>query len=223
VVLTDSVFADKAVIVGRVYVDRNNNDSYEDGVDQGIAGARVYLSNGRYAVTDAKGRYSLTDVEPGIQAVRLDPLTVGYRVKGVPDDQGQRGTRYVNIRGAGIHNEDFLINLPVAEIAKVRSTWVRMGGVTLEKVVTQVAGGYQISLTLSVASAVQNLIITDPLPSGATRSGVQGQGISVSGNQIAVAGVVQPGTYRYSYTLTSNLPLDQVTTDPDLFWDEVTR
>lgn len=222
--IDQGVFSLNGEILGRVYFDRNDDNNFTEGTDEPLQGARVYLSNGRFAVTDDLGRYSITDVEPGLYAIRIDRLTAPYALKPVPDYQGQPGTRYVRVVGAGIDHEDFIFGAPKVDVSRVRATRVTRGEVTVEKVVSQVAPNvFTITLTITVGKAVQHFSLTDPLPAGATRAGLAGPGLqpSENGSVIALPGVLQPGTYTLAYTLSSNLPLDQVVTDPDLFWDEV--
>ncbi|MDX2007396.1 MAG: hypothetical protein SFU83_19335 [Meiothermus sp.] len=228
--LITSAFSSSGEIVGRVYFDRNRDDNFTQGIDEPLQGARVYLSNGRFAITDGLGRYSITNVETGTWAIRVDRLTVPYVPKAVPDDQGLRGTRYVRVVGAGVYHEDFLYELPGMLVSRVRATRLSMGGasgVQIEKIVTEVGrGSFVVTLRLSVGAPVRGLEITDPVPTGATRGALNNNASlqpSVAGNLITLPGVLSAGTYTFSYTLTSNnLALDQVITDPDLFWDEVT-
>lgn len=228
--LITSAFSSSGEIVGRVYFDRNRDDNFTQGIDEPLQGARVYLSNGRFAITDGLGRYSITNVETGTWAIRVDRLTVPYVPKAVPDDQGLRGTRYVRVVGAGVYHEDFLYELPGMLVSRVRATRLSMGGaggVQIEKIVTEVGrGSFVVTLRLSVGAPVRGLEITDPVPTGATRGALNNNASlqpSIAGNLITLPGVLSAGTYTFSYTLTSNnLALDQVITDPDLFWDEVT-
>jgi uncharacterized repeat protein (TIGR01451 family)/fimbrial isopeptide formation D2 family protein len=217
------VFSDKATLAGRVYFDKNNNNNFDSGTDEPLPGVRVYLSDGRYAVTDANGRYSLSDVAPGLNTVRVDRLTVPYVPKAVPDDRGLRGTRYVRVDGTGIYNEDFLFEAPSSEAKVVRSTRVTVNGQRLEKTVTQAGSTYTATLTLTLNKAVNNLRIVDPLPAGASRGTVSAAGLqpNAQGGEIRL-GSVRAGTYTITYTLTG-LAIERLVTDPDLLWDEVRR
>ena len=225
------VFTNNIVIVGRVYFDANDNNSFESGVDTPLAGARVYLSDGRYAVTDALGRYSIPDVAPGLYAVRLDPLTAPYAPKPVPDDQGQRGTRYVHPGiGGGIDFEDFPLYPSKGAATKARSTTVTRGAVTLVKILQQGGAGYAIQVAITIDKPVSNLTLTDPLPAGATRGPVTLIGpngalipVTVQDGKIIVPGTLEPGKYTLSYAIFTGLPPDQVVTDPDINYDEVIR
>jgi uncharacterized repeat protein (TIGR01451 family) len=217
------VFSDKGTILGRVYFDKNNDNNYTGGVDEPLQGVRVYLSDGRYAVTDDQGRYSLTEVSPGLNTLRVDGLTVPYVPKAVPDDRGLRGTRQVRVEGAGIYTEDFLFEAPASDVRVTRSTRVSVDEQRLEKTLTQVgANTYTVTLTLTLNKAVSNLRIADPLPPGSSRGPITATGLQpgVQGNEIRL-GSLPAGTYTLSYTLSGNIPIDRLITDPDLFWEEV--
>jgi uncharacterized repeat protein (TIGR01451 family) len=219
------VFSEKGTVVGRVYLDKNNDNNYTAGIDEPLQGVRVYLSDGRYAVTDDQGRYSLSEVLPGLNTLRVDALTVPYLPKAVPDDRGLRGTRQVRVEGAGVYTEDFLFEAPAGDARVTRSTRLTVDGQRLEKTLTQAgADTYTVTLTLTLNKAVANLRISDPLPPGSSRGAITASGLqaSVQGNEIRL-GNLQPGTYTLSYTLSGNLPLDRLITDPDLFWEEVRR
>jgi fimbrial isopeptide formation D2 family protein len=227
------VFTNKTVIVGRVYFDTNDNNSFESDTDKPLEGARVYMSDGRFAVTDAQGRYSLPDVDPGLHALRLDPLTAPYTPKAVPDDQGQRGSRYARATEfGGIVTKDFPLVAPNGALAKNRSTTVTRGPVKLEKTVQHSETGYAIQTVISLQEAVANLSITDPLPKDATRGAlslVSSDGrnipveVSADGQAIRIPGVLERGTYTLTYAIFSGLPPELIVTDPSISYEEVIR
>ncbi len=227
------VFTNKTVIVGRVYFDMNDNNAFESDTDKPLEGARVYMSDGRFAVTDAQGRYSLPDVDPGLHALRLDPLTAPYTPKAVPDDQGQRGSRYARATEfGGIVTKDFPLVAPNGALAKNRSTTVTRGPVKLEKTVQHSETGYAIQTVISLQEAVANLSITDPLPKDASRGAlslVSSDGrnipveVSADGQAIRIPGVLERGTYTLTYAIFSGLPPELIVTDPSISYEEVIR
>ncbi|MEO1573404.1 MAG: OmpA family protein [Pseudomonadota bacterium] len=72
--LVDDLFADTVFIVGRVF--NGDCDAIEDPEQAGVADVRIYLEDGRYAVTDSTGRYHFEGVRPGTHVVQLDTDTV---------------------------------------------------------------------------------------------------------------------------------------------------
>jgi uncharacterized repeat protein (TIGR01451 family) len=223
-------FSGDALVLGRVYFDTNDNNSFEDGIDQPLSGARVYLSDGRYAVTDNKGRYSISNVGQGWCAIRLDPLTAPFTPKAVPRDQGQRGTRTVSINDNGVYHEDFPLVPLAGSIVKARATTVTRGDVMLVKTLQQTATGYLVQLQITLANPVENLAITDPLPGTATRpaftfTAASGALLNASddGKTISIPGVLEAGKYTIIYAISSPLPPEFAVTDPDINYEEVTR
>lgn len=79
--VVEDLFRSKSIIVGRVVAGECGADPAAD-VD-GLANVRIYLEDGRYAVTDAEGRFHFEGIEPGNHVVQLDgdSLPVGYRLE----------------------------------------------------------------------------------------------------------------------------------------------
>ena len=222
------IFNPRTTIVGRVYFDKNNNDSFERDTDEPVQGARVYLTDGRWAVTDALGRYSIPEIAPGRYAVRLDPITAPFSCKRVPD--GAPCTRYVVAQETGgITIEDFLLNPPTGAAVKSVSNLVQRGVVTVNKSIVQGGAGYAVTLRIVVEKTIQYLVITDPLPRGTAERGVPvltGAGLA-AGNfgydstSLRLNGTVLAGTYIITYPLFTPLPPDLVVTYPDIDYDEI--
>jgi hypothetical protein len=214
-----------------VYIDNNDNNSFETGIDTPLAGARVYLSDGRYAITDSLGRYNITDLESeGVYALRLDPITVPYQPKPEPDDEGQPGNRKVRVPGGGISIEDFPLYPNRAAIVKARATTITRGPVQVVKSLVQGGAGYAITMTITLSAPVQNLSITDPLPPGATRGSAiftSSDGNALIGmlenDVFKVPGILEAGVYKLSYPIFSALPPENVVTDPSISFEEVIR
>ncbi|GHF55389.1 hypothetical protein GCM10017781_34680 [Deinococcus metalli] len=95
---------------------------------------------------------------------------------------------------------------------------------SLAKTLDAVGGGYTVTLRLAVDSALTNVRVIDPLPSGAARTNLSVEGPAgtaprarFDGDAVVLAQVV-PGTYVVTYTLVSDQPADRVGTVPDLDW-----
>ena len=241
----NGIFNSSSTVIGRVYFDTDGNKRFDAGTDEVLPNARIYLSNGRYAITDNQGLYSFPDLEPGRYALRLDPLTVPFIAARVPDDQSTPGTRPVLLEGTGIISKDFLLLPPSAAVSKVRSTVLQLGNVKLEKKLRQGGAGYAVELMLTLDRNVANLTLSDPLPSNQSNSNQPGSSPSertnltlerldqngkvletislpLPGPEIHL-GTLAAGTYRLTYALLTDLEPDQAVTDPDLNWNEVAR
>ena len=235
------VFSTSSTVVGRVYFDTDGNKRFDAGRDEVLSNARIYLSNGRYAITDGQGLYSFPDLAPGRYAMRLDPLTVPFLAARIPDDQCAPGTRPLLLEGDGIITKDFLLLPPTAAVTKVRSTLLQLGAVKLEKRLRQGGAGFAVEMTLTLDRAVANLILSDPLPanqpgsSPSERANLTLERIDQAGNVLETInlplepgnelhlGTLAAGTYRLRYALLTDLEPDQAVTDPDLTWNEVPR
>ncbi len=86
------VFTTRGVLMGRVFVDANNNGRF-DRDELAVPGARIFLEDGTYAVTDGDGQWTIYGVLPLTHVVKIDrttlpigatlkPLTVNYAGKG---------------------------------------------------------------------------------------------------------------------------------------------
>jgi len=101
------VFADDGGIVGMVSL-RAAGDS----LSGGLAGVRVFLDDGTWAVTDQQGRFSFTDVSPRTHALKLDRTTLPPRSWPVSldrRDQGTPGLRFVDLTRGELVRADFAV------------------------------------------------------------------------------------------------------------------
>lgn len=73
-VLSDPDF-DQGLLIGRVWCDEDEDGRMSEG-ERGLAGARLYLDNGTYVITDSAGKFHFKQIEPGVHAVKLDTDTL---------------------------------------------------------------------------------------------------------------------------------------------------
>ena len=66
---------ERTVLIGRVF-DDHNRDNYQEPGEPGIAGARVVMEDGSFAITDKYGLYHLVGIRPGLHLVRLDDVSL---------------------------------------------------------------------------------------------------------------------------------------------------
>ena len=105
--LHQDLFQDAGVIVGRVM-----QATCEQSAEQapGVAGIRVYLEDGRYAVTDKEGKYHFEGVMPADHVVQIDTATVPADLQIATCDARQAGRAYsqfVTLRGGMLWRADF--------------------------------------------------------------------------------------------------------------------
>ncbi len=108
-----SVFADEAVVIGRVFLDINGDGVQDDDDGEpGIPGVKLVTSNGLTVVTDEEGRYSIFGLRPITQvlAIQKSTLPVGAEVAlSEIDDAGKPGSRFIDVKRGELRGEDFPI------------------------------------------------------------------------------------------------------------------
>jgi len=73
-VMADPDF-DQGLLLGRVFCDDDGDGRQTEG-ETGAPGARVYLDNGTYAVSDTAGKFHFKDIDPGTHALKVDAGTL---------------------------------------------------------------------------------------------------------------------------------------------------
>lgn len=110
--ITEDLFSENSRLFGRVYI-----GDCEGNVEQeGIAGARIYLENGTYVVTDEDGLWHIEDQEPGTHVVQLDTETIPkYLDLMACENYGQHAGReysqFVDLAPGTMWRTDFVVKL----------------------------------------------------------------------------------------------------------------
>ncbi|GGM18826.1 DUF11 domain-containing protein [Deinococcus aerophilus] len=203
-------FAPRSDIVGVVYVDRNRDGRYDEGLDTPLPRARVLLAGGRQVLTDSQGRYSFPEVPSGMQALRLDPNTTPYPPLRTPRDGGLSGTQTVFVNG--LTSVDFPLAPLGGEVLALRRTTLTVSQgdttVTLDKAVYGVEGGYLVTLRITTPRPLTGVDLGDPLPAGATlKEGRKNVPDSLPAGETTF-------TYRFDWEGEPRA----ATTDPALSW-----
>ncbi len=73
--ITKGIFTDKGYIFGKVFIDQNKNGIHDEN-EPVIKGAKIYLDNGRYAVTDIEGKYHFDNLNPRTYVVKIDKASI---------------------------------------------------------------------------------------------------------------------------------------------------
>ena len=117
ITLTEDLFRSTATIIGRVVEGDCSQETF--GEDQGVANIRVYLEDGRYAVSDAGGRFHFEGVEAGTHVAQLDTFTVPeyFDVIGCSDTPGYAGradSQFVKASRGSLQRADFYLRRKAA-------------------------------------------------------------------------------------------------------------
>ena len=114
------VFGDEACVIGAVYRDCNGN-GVQDAGEKGIAGARVYFSDGAFMVSDANGRYSMCGRSPTTQVLKVDTTTLPEGSVLLPTSNrnaGDPGSLFADLKNGELHRADFALACEVTPPAE---------------------------------------------------------------------------------------------------------
>ena len=104
--VTGGVFTSDGCVVGKVFVDCNQNHTQDAG-ELGIPGVRFYLEDGTYLISDRDGKYSYCGLSNGTHVLKVDPRTL---------PEGSRMTTFSN-RNVG-DAESVLIDMRSGELLR---------------------------------------------------------------------------------------------------------
>jgi uncharacterized repeat protein (TIGR01451 family) len=118
VVVRGGVFGSEACVVGKIYVDCNEN-RVQDHEEVGVPGVRMYFEDGTYLVSDVEGKYSYCGLKPTTHVLKVDATTlpVGAVLDTVDNrNAGDPDSRFVDLRNGELHRADFHIRSCSAEV-----------------------------------------------------------------------------------------------------------
>ena len=110
--LTEDLQRSTGTIIGRIVEADCENSSFADAA--GVAGVRVYLEDGRYAVSDEGGRFHFEGLPPGTHVAQLDTFTVPawFDVVGCaadPEFAGRPHSQFVRLSRGSLKRADFFL------------------------------------------------------------------------------------------------------------------
>jgi uncharacterized repeat protein (TIGR01451 family) len=161
--LREDLFRSTATIIGRVLEGECSSTTF--GEEQGVANVRVYLEDGRYAVTDEGGRYHFEDIRPGRHVAQIDPLTVPeyFEIAGCetsPAFAGRSDSQFVQLSRGSMKRADFYVKRKAPPEGRVDVELQNYGTGDTEKV------AYVVKLNGQGNVRIRNLNLMIMLPDG---------------------------------------------------------
>ncbi|MBL8376541.1 MAG: DUF11 domain-containing protein [Burkholderiales bacterium] len=108
--ITSGVFFQEACVLGKIFVDCNNN-RIQDPEELGIPGVRMYLHDGTYLISDSEGKYSYCGLPARTGAMRVDPTTLPLGSQLVTSSNRNAldaGSLFLDLRIGELHRADFV-------------------------------------------------------------------------------------------------------------------
>lgn len=136
--VTGGVFTDEACVLGKVFVDCNNNH-IQDAEELGIPGVRLYFSDGHFVVSDSEGKYSRCGIPPRSHVLTPDPSTLpkgSHLTTSSNRNLGDANSLFLDIKNGELHRADFIegsCSNPVLEQVKARRAQGEVRSIETEK------------------------------------------------------------------------------------------
>jgi len=161
--LREDLFRSTGTIIGRVLEGDCSQAAF--GEDQGVANIRVYLEDGRYAVTDQGGRFHFEGVKPGTHVAQLDSFTVpaSFDVVGCSDTPGYAGraeSQFVKLAAGSLLRADFYLQRKPAPEGRIDLELRNLGTDSAEQV------AYELKLNGVGNVEIANIDLMFLLPEG---------------------------------------------------------
>tara|TARA_R110002096_G_scaffold130643_4_gene279903 strand:- start:6171 stop:11942 length:5772 start_codon:yes stop_codon:yes gene_type:complete len=207
--LTEDLFRSTGTIIGRVLEADCSQETFAE--DQGIAGIRVYLEDGRYAVSDAGGRFHFEGVEPGTHVAQMDTVTIPAWFELIPCGlapgfAGRADSQFVKLSRGGLQRADFYLRRKEPPNGRVDIEMRNAGTDNTEQVV------YEVILSGIGNVEIDNISLMVVLPAGVTyKAGslrVNGKTASephISGPAVSVPVASQTGNWQNTVSFVANI------------------
>jgi uncharacterized repeat protein (TIGR01451 family) len=181
--LTEDLFRSSSTLIGRVVEADCTGSSVDE--DRGVAGVRVYLEDGRYAVTDQGGRFHFEGLKPGGHVAQLDPQSVPNYFTVRPCETagrfgGRADSQFVELTRGSLTRADFWLKRKEAPEGRVNVELQNAGNSSADEV------AYAVTLRGNGNVAVDNLNLMVMLPDGVSykRGSMTVDGVTVDDPRI---------------------------------------
>lgn len=161
--LREDLFRSTSTLIGRVVEGSCARDSFAE--DMGVAGVRVYLEDGRYAVTDEGGRFHFEGLDPGTHVVQMDTVSVPeyFDVVGCANQArfaGGADSQFVDLSRGALQRADFYLQRKLPPEGRINISLESTGTDSSEVV------AYELRLNGTGNISISNLRSTVMFPDG---------------------------------------------------------
>jgi uncharacterized repeat protein (TIGR01451 family) len=104
------VFTTDACVLGKIFVDCNNNH-VQDREELGIPGVRLVMQDGTTLISDSEGKYSVCGVAAKSAVLKVDPITLprGARLTTSSNrNLGDANSLWLDLKNGELHRADFV-------------------------------------------------------------------------------------------------------------------
>lgn len=163
IVVAEDLFRSTSTLIGRVMDADCSADLVPE--DQGVAGIRIYLEDGRYAVTDSGGRFHFEGLPPGGHVAQMDLQTIPDYFTLRPCDSagrfaGRANSQFLQLTRGSLTRADFWLKRREAPEGRVHVELQNAGNSNADEVV------YNVTLRGNGNVSIDNLKVMVMLPEG---------------------------------------------------------
>jgi uncharacterized repeat protein (TIGR01451 family) len=161
--LTEDLFRNSGTIIGRVIEGDCSQETFAE--DQGVPNVRVYLEDGRYAVSDEGGRFHFEGVKPGTHVAQIDTFTVPayFDVIGCSDNPqfgSSADSQFVKLNRGSLLRADFYLRRKEPPEGRIELELQSAGGADADTV------AYDLTLNGIGNVQIDNINVMVLLPEG---------------------------------------------------------
>ncbi|MEQ6341117.1 MAG: cellulose-binding domain-containing protein [Gammaproteobacteria bacterium] len=113
----EDLMRSRSILMGRVIVTEPGVTVTDDVKNNnGLAGVRIYLEDGSFAVSDKRGMFHFEGIRPGTHVVQLDLDTVPEKYEVIPFEENTRSagrawSKFIDVQGGTMWRVDFHVAL----------------------------------------------------------------------------------------------------------------
>jgi hypothetical protein len=125
-------------LIGRVVQGHCSQATFAE--DAGISGVRIYLEDGRFAVSDEAGRYHFEGLKPGTHVAQIDPASVPSYLEAIgcdtaPQFAGRDDSQFVRLHRGSLNRADFYMRRKLPPEGQVNIELLNIGTESTDEVV----------------------------------------------------------------------------------------